>query len=149
MHCRADHEFEDVLIDGYLLAAIGHLDGWSGVLGRCIMPQTWRVTADCAGWHVLPMPDVVTAVATYGDSSTETLAVTPTAAGPGVSLAGPASIDFTCRMSEAGIDRVRVIVLQLVGLWYANREAAVPVALQQVPAAAQALISALRWRAPL
>ncbi|MBE3637469.1 head-tail connector protein [Mangrovicoccus algicola] len=151
IHCRLDPNdaSEDVLIDGYLLAAIGHLDGWSGLLGRCIMEQTWRVAAPGPGWHVLPMPDVIRAVASYGDGTTEELAVTATAAGPAVSLPAAASVAFTCRMSEAGMDRVRVIVLHMIAAWYRFPEGLGVEAVQEVPLSARELMAALRWRAPL
>lgn len=39
---RVDHEDEDELIARQLRAAIGYLDGWGGILGRCLVTQTWR-----------------------------------------------------------------------------------------------------------
>lgn len=44
---RVDYPDEDILIEGLIAAAIGHLDGRSGILGRCLSAQTWRL--DCAG----------------------------------------------------------------------------------------------------
>lgn len=40
-HLRVEHQDEDTLIAGILAAATERLDGWSGILGRCLMPQTW------------------------------------------------------------------------------------------------------------
>lgn len=41
-HLRIDTAEEDQLIDTYLTAAVARLDGWKGVLGRCLVTQTWR-----------------------------------------------------------------------------------------------------------
>lgn len=38
---------KDTLITGLIAAATSYLDGWSGILGRCLMPQTWRQDFDC------------------------------------------------------------------------------------------------------
>lgn len=44
---RIDHDTEDALLDAYLRAAVSHLDGRDGVLGRALMTQTWDLTLDC------------------------------------------------------------------------------------------------------
>ncbi|WAP67224.1 head-tail connector protein [Jiella pelagia] len=41
-HLRIDHDDEDDLIGLYLDAAVGHLDGLSGTLTRCLVNQVWR-----------------------------------------------------------------------------------------------------------
>lgn len=146
-HVRVDHAFEDSLLeDVYIRGAMSDLDGWSGQLGRCIMPQTWRVEAPCAGWLVLPMPDVTEAIATYDDSTTEVLPTTRVAAGWAVSLGQPATIDFTCAMAENELARARVIVLQLVATYWSNRASVSAMNLREVPTSTQALIQKLRWR---
>lgn len=60
-HLRVDHADDDDLIQIYLDAAARRLDGWDGILGRCLTPQTWRV--DLPGFPAndlirLPLPDV-------------------------------------------------------------------------------------------
>jgi uncharacterized phiE125 gp8 family phage protein len=45
-HLRVDFDDEDALISGLIDAATQHLDGWSGVLGRALMPQTWEMSLD-------------------------------------------------------------------------------------------------------
>lgn len=47
-NCRvdADNTDEDGLITGLIDSATSLLDGYSGTLGRCLMTQTWRVSAD-------------------------------------------------------------------------------------------------------
>lgn len=41
-HCRVDGTASDTVLTIYLNAAIGHLDGLNGVLGRALVTQTWR-----------------------------------------------------------------------------------------------------------
>jgi uncharacterized phiE125 gp8 family phage protein len=37
---------KDALITGLINAAVSHLDGWTGILGRALLPQTWRQDFD-------------------------------------------------------------------------------------------------------
>lgn len=55
LHCRVDGDDEDSLIDGLVLAATMLLDGYSGVLGRCLISQTWMQAY--TGWcPQMPLP---------------------------------------------------------------------------------------------
>jgi hypothetical protein len=53
---RRRHD-EDALIDIYLAAAVAHLDGEDGWLGRAIVAQTWSQTStrssarSCSAWR--------------------------------------------------------------------------------------------------
>lgn len=138
-HCRVDGTDDDALLAGLIAAAVGHMDGWTGVLGRCIMPQTWRVSAS-AGDVVLPMPDV-----TEAEAGGQALAATATALGPMVTLAEDADVTFTCAMPAHLLATARVAVLLLVGHLYANREAA-GASISEAPDAFDMLVSSLRWR---
>lgn len=137
--CRISDFVDDVQLEMAIRAAVARLDGFTGVLGRCIMPQTWRVTA-CAGDVVLPMPDVT--AATVDDVP---VTVTASALGPVVTLAADGDVEFTCAMPAGMLDTARVIVLLLVGHWYARREAAGE-ALAETPMAVDMLAASLRWR---
>jgi uncharacterized phiE125 gp8 family phage protein len=69
-----DHSDHDTLITAMLNAAISYIDGYSGVLGRCIINQTWR--QDYESWSdtlTLPFPGVatVTHVKYYDQASNE------------------------------------------------------------------------------
>lgn len=67
-HLRVDGQEEDVLIAALIEAAVSHLDGWSGILGRCIMQQTWRQDLAWFPCEVrLPFPDVQSVVIQYVD----------------------------------------------------------------------------------
>lgn len=41
-----DHDEHDAMITGFIAAAIDHLDGWTGILGRALVEQTWRQDFD-------------------------------------------------------------------------------------------------------
>jgi uncharacterized phiE125 gp8 family phage protein len=76
-HLRVDHADEDAFITSLVAAATEHLDGWSGVLGRALITQTWR--QDFAEWEDalrLPLLPVQSATVTYvdRDGATQTLA---------------------------------------------------------------------------
>lgn len=66
---RVDHADDDTLLTGLIGAATGRLDGYNGVLGRCLVTQTWR--QDFMGWGVLrlPFPDATVSAVTYIDSA--------------------------------------------------------------------------------
>lgn len=48
------HE-DDTLITGLIEAAVSHLDGWTGILGRCLVEQEWRQDFDRFA-RCLPLP---------------------------------------------------------------------------------------------
>lgn len=147
-HLRVDGTEEDPLTEMLMAAAVAYLDGWKGVLGRAILPQTWRETFTCPGPYRLSMPDVISTVITV-DGETVTGALTVDALGPLVSLAGSPSevvIDYTCGLPAQQLASARVAVMLLVGHWFATREAVTPGSMAEVPMSASMLISALRWR---
>lgn len=68
-HMRVDDDFENDLIDSFITSAVDHVDGYSGILGRCLINQPWSVSAcDIYDICLLPFPDVSSAVITYFDS---------------------------------------------------------------------------------
>lgn len=51
---------KDDLIDGLIAAAVSHLDGWTGILGRALCEQMWRQDFDYFCWELrLPMFPVI------------------------------------------------------------------------------------------
>jgi hypothetical protein len=150
-HLRIDHADDDVLITELAAAAVGHLDGFAGVLGRAILRQTWAEEWNCPGPYLLALPDVdldsldITAdgVEVAGaDISTEL-----TAAGLVVTLSGayglPVRIEYACALPAAQRATVNVVIKMLVAHWYANRETVGDAAVE-MPLAATALITPLR-----
>lgn len=76
-HLDVDGSHHDTLIQGYVAAAVDWLDGWNGVLGRCILTQTWATRHAALEDLDLPFPDVVSAVVTYLDAAGATQTVAP------------------------------------------------------------------------
>lgn len=54
-HLRVDHDDQDDLISAQIRAATAWLDGWSGILGRALITQTWRQEFGRFADH-LPLP---------------------------------------------------------------------------------------------
>ncbi len=146
-HCRVDGDEEDALLSGLVLAAVSHLDGWSGILGRCLISQTWRQTFDAFGVLRLPLPaEAVTAV-TYVDPAGEARTLAPAdyllrqfpggsavEPSPGASWPSAAAraeciaVTFVAGYGPAPSDvpaAIRQAILMLAAHWYENREAAV------------------------
>src|SRR3546814_19020975 len=46
LHLRVDVDEDDELIKGLIAAAVGHLEGWPGLLGRVLAEQNWRKAFD-------------------------------------------------------------------------------------------------------
>lgn len=46
---------KDTLITALIAAATSYLDGWTGILGRCLVSQTWRQDFD-GMWRCFPLP---------------------------------------------------------------------------------------------
>ena len=72
-HVRVIHDDDDADLQRYLDAAVSHLDGPSGVLGRCLITQTWQVKA--RAWPLrgtrfaLPVPDCSAVTISYRDTT--------------------------------------------------------------------------------
>lgn len=62
---------DDLLLTALEVAVVDLLDGYDGVLGRCLMTQSWSFAVD--GWGGreidLPFPDVTSAIVTYDDEN--------------------------------------------------------------------------------
>lgn len=169
LHCRVRSAAEDALIDSLIGAAVAHLDGYTGILGRCLISQVWR--QDFAGWGGclrLPFPDVAEHVVTYRDAdgneatlssdhydliedSTSAVLLyrdafaAPTLYGDTVQ---PISVRYTAGYGAEAADvpqAIRVALLLLIGHWYENREAVITGTIaSELPMAVDALIAPYR-----
>lgn len=139
-HLRVDGTEEDAMLLAYEAAAVSHLDGWRGVLGRCILSQQWAETYDQAGTFRLPFPDVSAVIASAGSAT-----LSQDCHGPLVTITDPCTVTMTAAMPEDALNTVRMAVLLLVAHWFEHREAVSEVDLTTVPLAFEALISPLRW----
>jgi uncharacterized phiE125 gp8 family phage protein len=165
-HVRVTHNDEDGDIQAYLDAAVAYLDGWGGILGRCMVTQTWRQDmATFPSMIRLPFPDAQSATVAYTDPDGATQAFTDfhlavDALGSALILEDGASWpDVAVRPDAVRVtgvygyglaadvpDSLKMAIKLLVGHWYANREAVViGGAPADVPLAFDALIAASRW----
>ncbi|MFQ6553400.1 phage head-tail connector protein [Aestuariibius insulae] len=64
-----DFDDRDALIQAFIGAATAHLDGYSGILGRCLVSQEWRQDFACWGTLRLPFPDVSSVEVSYIDAA--------------------------------------------------------------------------------
>lgn len=74
---RVDHTDDDAMIGALLMAATERFDGWTGILGRCLVEQTWRQELACfSGCLRLPLaPALSVDSITYfdGENAQQTL----------------------------------------------------------------------------
>ena len=142
-HLRVDHADDDTLITALIQAATAHLDGWSGVLGRALITQTWSQLFD--GFETplrLPLPaeevDSVIYVDPDGESVTldpETYQLRQDALGSFVepvhgadwptprSQTGAVSVVFAAGEPRSSVPHpIKAAILLMVGDLYANRE---------------------------
>ncbi len=77
-HIRVDHDNDDTAIAAYIKTATQSLDGRDGLLGRCLITQSWTLTLDSfASEIIIPLPPCQSIGAiTYvdPDGATQTLA---------------------------------------------------------------------------
>lgn len=70
LHLRVDGGDEDDFINAIIAAAVGYLDGYAGILGRCLSPQTWSQEYEApSGDLVLPLSPVTSILSVTGDFS--------------------------------------------------------------------------------
>lgn len=145
-HLRVDATDEDTLIQAFIDAATGHLDGWTGVLGRALVTQTWSQMFDRFDAPLrLPMPAASVTSVTYvnpdGDAETvddadyvlraDTLgSFVETAHGVDWPVTrdqtGAVAVKFTCGEPGSSVPApIRAAILLMVGDLYASREAVV------------------------
>lgn len=166
---RIDFDEDDGLVGALIDAAISHLDGWGGILGRCMIDQVWTQTLPAwpCGQVRLAFPDVSSVVVSYRDPDDAVQVIADTNYRlieradataiewiDGFSLPSLASrsdaitIDMTAGYGAAAADVpaaiLRAIEL-LVGHWYQNREAVVVgTIVADLPFAVSALLSPYR-----
>lgn len=146
-HLRVDHEDEDILIRNYIIAATERLDGRLGILGRCLITQTWTMRLDSFPASIaLPFAPVqsITSI-DYTDTANNPQTVTATdyefEAGeynPCITLAtgiswpstattrGAASVTFIAGYGPDPKDipgPITQALLLIIGHFYRNREA--------------------------
>lgn len=160
---RVEHSDDDALIASLIAAATDHLDGWTGMLGRALINQTWRMFVD--SWPTdrrirLPLGPVqsIAAIQFHMDGTDTTIdpgeywledgVIYPVEgyAWPALSEWG-AQVDFVAGYGEVASDvppAIRQAILLLVGHWYNSREAVSPAQIKELPFGVEALLSPYR-----
>lgn len=136
---------DDVQLDALQASAVAYLDGWGGVLGRCIMPQTWAVDVTGPGEYVLPFPDASGVTVDSGTVSTR-----PSGAGVVAVISDIESDQDVTITAEYGLSAQRLpaakqLVKLLCGNWFEYREGISEKNMAVLPFGIQSLISSLRW----
>lgn len=166
LHLRVDHDDEDGLIQAYIDAAVAHLDGWTGVLGRCLVSQTWRQDFDrfasCLRLPLWPIREIRSitwrneqgqiATISGGDYALKADAlggyvrfVDGYAYPSGLYQSDAVAVTFTAGTDPAVVPAaLKAAIMLLVGHWYQNREAVAENSLVELPMAVNALIAPFR-----
>ena len=171
-YCRVDSVDDDLLLAALIDAATDHLDGYSGILGRCLVEQEWRLDLSCFPSDMLRLPLgnlIGTSSIKYYDTTSvfQTLSVTEydeaeDSIGPFVvpktGKSWPSTDQCTVAVQVlwyAGFGAaadvpmaIRQAMLLLIGHWYENREATIAgVTAMPLPFAVEALLAPFRRRA--
>lgn len=160
---------DDALITGLIKAAVTHLDGWTGTLGRCLVDQTWRQDSDtftqCMRLPLGPVSEIVTVKYRNAEGQIATVAAEnyalETSAGGQSYLWFRSSYSRPSNLYDRAAVQVEFIagygaaadvpqalkhaMLMMIGHWYENREGvAMGSSPTTVPLAVDALISPFR-----
>lgn len=148
---RVTHDDEDLLLQHYIDAATAWLDGPAGILGRCLVTQTWRAElAAVTGPIHLPFPDSSVGSAVFTDAEGGELAYDVTLQDqrpvlrPSSGFGRPAAITFTAGYgASADVPAaIRQAMLLLITQWYEHRQ--VTGAGTSLPFAVEALLAPYR-----
>lgn len=159
-------DYDDSL-NMYLAAATDHLDGFTGILGRCMVQQVWTMPA--TAWQPavpLPFSDVSTVIVSYldtdGNSQTvdaDSYSLVKTSTGSQVLFnskfapppvnqfaAEPISFDMVCGYGDPAEvpSALKLAIMQLAAHWYENRAAVSDLTLSETPLAVDRLIAPYR-----
>ncbi len=154
-HLRVDFSDDDSLIEGLIKAATDHLDGWTGILGRCLVEQTWAETLDsgsCA-LGLGPVIEIVNVEANVETVDPSLYGLRTDAGGRSFidcAISGPVTVTYTAGYANTDDDQstvpaaLKAAILMLVGHWYHNREAVVSSSVSELPLAVASLIAPYR-----
>lgn len=159
-HLRIEHDDDDAIINALIAAATTHLDGYGGILGRCIMQQKWKVSADrfCSRRIDLPFENNSAVVVKYFDNAAQEQTVAATdyevltdtlgsyvlmsVAFPHVDLANthdPAWVEIVsgAQTTVEVPENLKLGIKMLIATWYEHRDGGnagpgLPVGVEQV-----------------
>ncbi len=166
---------DESVLAAMLEAATGMLDGWNGVLGRCLVEQEWRQEFACAQSRIplalLPVIDVISVTDSTG------AVVDPASYSLMTDAGGYSGVDFAVGVSAGAVSvvyragyptepevpaqggnpavpmrstvpaSIKAAICMLASQWFNNREATVTGAIATVlPLAVDALITPYKVR---
>lgn len=164
-HCRVDDTSSDAVLTALLNAAVDHLDGWTGILGRALVTQTWRQDFASFGCLRLPLGPVASiSEVTYFDAdnaeqtlSTDVYTLRSDAIGTYVDLkpsqswpstyarADAVSVTYVAGTAAADVPAaIKAAIMLLVSHWNEHREAAIEGGVSELPMGVAALIAPYR-----
>lgn len=158
LHLRVIGNDEDSLISGLIAAATDYLDGPDGILGRAILPQTWREEWDhfpsVIPLRMGPVSGVVSVSYTDGAGLPQTVTGSRLSSlwgawrvAPAVGSSWPSGSSVAVEYTAGSVDvpaPLKVAILLHVGSLYENRESISDKAMSVVPLAYEMLISPYR-----
>lgn len=145
-HLRLDGDTsEQAMVEALVAAATQHLDGWSGILGRALVTQTWRQDFDgfryCLRLPLAPVQSIETVTYYDGDNAQQTLGsdvyelrtdelgpyvgLKPDQSWPGVyGRIDAVSVTFVAGYGAASAvpQAIKQAILLMVGSWFEGRE---------------------------
>jgi len=163
--CRVDSSDSDDFITALIAAAVSHLDGWTGILGRCLITQTWRQDYDgfCREMRLPLFPGASITSVKYDDADDVEQTVGASnydllTDDLGAYVRFKDDYSFPTTHDEGPVVRITYVVgeatapqaikhamLMMVGHWYENREAVVVgVNAAPLPMAVDALLAPFR-----
>jgi len=145
-HLRVAHDDDDADIEAKQAGAVAMLDGYGGILGRCIMPQEWAIDVTGPGPHLLPFPDA-SGVAAEAEGDPLGVEVSRTALGMCASVPDAAegqelTITAAYRLPEPRVAAAQSLVKLMVQREY---DVLAGPDYDAITRSIQALIGALRW----
>lgn len=163
-HLRVFFSDDDLYLDALIKAAVAHLDGYSGVLNRCMMSQTWKTVHRrfCHRMETL-FTDTTDVVVTYYDTDGQLQTIDNT--GGAAYRVYPDYIEFVSGFSFPSIEcRDDAVTIEsthgyaevpetlalamkiLIAHWYRNREPATFGGMpSKIPFSVDALLAPHRW----
>jgi uncharacterized phiE125 gp8 family phage protein len=155
---RISHDAEDIVVYQMIRQAVSKMDGYRGILGRAIMPQTWRETFGVWGRMRLALPDVTSATVTYLDEAEVEQTVADAvlchdARGSYVVAVGPETataitVTYDCAAPEDILPSIERAVALHVAMDYEDREGGDRDRRDSFQRTFQAAVGHIRWVGP-
>jgi uncharacterized phiE125 gp8 family phage protein len=161
---RIDSTDEDPLLDTMIKGAVQHMDGWRGLLGLALMPQTWEVSLDAFPCRIkLPLGPVLSVTGVQYLDAANVLQTLPVdqyqllpseEIVPAYGMTWPVTLQYPDAVrvqyvaghenAAAVPEALKQLIMLLVAHWYENRLPAVATSVNELPFSLQALVDQYR-----